>query len=79
VAPDGAREGTCQNEIRAPIQSLTPAGGRVRLRVGPLTAEIANALSETLALEPSMVVRARFEPAATRLIARGRRPRQIPG
>jgi hypothetical protein len=43
----------------------------MRVRVGPLTAEVANATAEALGLAPGMVVRAVFEPRATRLIARG--------
>jgi len=68
LAPGGEGDGEARNEIRAPIRSITPLGGRVRARVGPLTAELPSAAAA--ALEPAMVVRARFDPAATRLIPR---------
>jgi ABC-type sulfate/molybdate transport systems ATPase subunit len=65
-----APNGVAPNEIRAAIESLTPAGGSVRARVGPLEAEIANETAVALALAPAMIVRASFGPAVTRLIAR---------
>jgi len=55
------------NEIMAAVRSLTPVGGRVRALVGPLTVAASAA---ALALAPGMLVRARFAPADTRLIAR---------
>ena len=68
LAPGGEPAGDgIRNEIRAPVLSLTPAGGLTRVLVGPLTAEVA----DTSALAPGTIARARFAPADTRLIARG--------
>ena len=71
IEPDGDAGAGPPNEIRATIRSLMPAGGRVRARVGPLTAEVPDEEATALGLAPAMVVRARFDPAKTRLIARG--------
>jgi molybdate transport system ATP-binding protein len=57
------------NEISAPIASLTPAGGRVRVRLGPLTAECAHADVERVGLRRGEPATASFEPAHARLIA----------
>ena len=67
LAADGDPPDPALNEIRAPVRSLTPLGGRTRVLVGPLTAEVADAG----ALAPGALARARFAPADTRLIARG--------
>jgi molybdate transport system ATP-binding protein len=57
------------NEIVAPIASLTPAGGRVRVRMGPLTAECDNEDVERAGLRRGDPATASFAPADARLIA----------
>jgi molybdate transport system ATP-binding protein len=56
------------NEIIAPIASLTPAGGRVRVRMGPLTAELAHEDVERGGLRRGEPATASFAPADARLI-----------
>lgn len=56
------------NHVRAPILSLTPVGNRVRVRIGPLVAEITGASAERLGLAPGEVVVASFKATATRLL-----------
>jgi molybdate transport system ATP-binding protein len=59
------------NHLRAPIGSLVPVGNRVRVRVGPLTAEITAASAERLALRPGAPIVATFKATATRLFPAG--------
>ncbi len=69
VAVDSAHaDDPALNVLRAPIASITPEGNRVRIRVGPLVAELAAADAHGRGLEPGQVVAARFAPAATRLV-----------
>ena len=56
------------NHVRAPIVAVTPTGNRVRIRVGPLTAEVTAASAERLGLRPGEVVVASFKATATRLV-----------
>ena len=56
------------NELRAPIASITPEGNRVRIRVGPLIAELPAVDARRSGLEAGQVVAARFAPEATRLV-----------
>jgi hypothetical protein len=70
LEPGGPRADASPNEIVAAIRSLTAVGGRVRALVGPLKVELPGASAAALSLAPGMLVRARFEPADTRLIAR---------
>jgi ABC-type sulfate/molybdate transport systems ATPase subunit len=56
------------NHVRAPIASLTAVGSRVRVRVGPLVAEVTNASIERLGLREGDVVVATFKATATRLV-----------
>jgi molybdate transport system ATP-binding protein len=56
------------NHVRAPILALTPAGNRVRVRVGHLTAELTAASVERLGLRQGDVVVASFKATATRLV-----------
>jgi molybdate transport system ATP-binding protein len=57
------------NEIVASIASLTPEGGRVRVRMGPLTAECTTEDVERLGLHRGDPMTACFSPANARLIA----------
>ena len=79
VGPDGT-DTVGLNRLRAPIASLTPIGSRMRVRIGPLIAEMAAADAETLGLTTGLVVSATFTPAATRLVPlNGDRPTTRPG
>ncbi len=57
------------NEIVAPVTSLTPEGGRVRVRMGALTAECATEDVERLGLHRGDPVTACFSPAVARMVA----------
>ncbi len=59
------------NELRAPIASVAPVGDRVRLRVGPLVAELGAAEARERGLVAGAVASARFAPEETRLVPLG--------
>ncbi|HEY3069443.1 MAG TPA: ABC transporter ATP-binding protein [Gaiellaceae bacterium] len=59
---------SAQNHIRAPIATLVPVANRVRVRVGPLTAEITGASADRLGLRAGEVVVASFKASGTRLV-----------
>lgn len=63
-----APAGTAVNHVRAPIASLVELGNRVRLRVGPLTAEVTAGSAERLGLREGDVVVASFKATAARLL-----------
>jgi molybdopterin-binding protein len=56
------------NHVTAPIAALVPVGNRVRVRIGPLTAELTAPSAERLGLAPGEVVVAMFKATATRLV-----------
>jgi molybdate transport system ATP-binding protein len=56
-----------QNHVRDEIASVVPLGNRVRVRVGPLTAEVTAASAEHLGLRPGGTVVASFKATGTRL------------
>ena len=56
------------NHLTAPIASLAPAGNRVRVRAGPLVAEVTAASAARLGLAPGEVVVVSFKATATRLV-----------
>ena len=56
------------NHVRGDVRSLVVLGNRVRVRVGPLTAEITAASSERLGLREGEAVVASFKATATRLV-----------
>lgn len=62
-APDGSL-----NRILAPIASVAPAGNRLRVRIGPLVAEVPADAAGGLDLTTGRVASATFAPAATRLV-----------
>jgi molybdate transport system ATP-binding protein len=64
--PDDSR----MNHIRSAVLSVAPMGNRVRVRVGPVVAEITSASAERLGLQPGSVVTASFKATAARLFAR---------
>jgi molybdate transport system ATP-binding protein len=56
------------NHVRAPIRSLVPVANRIRVRVGPLTAEITAGSAERLGLGEHETVVASFKATGTRLL-----------
>jgi molybdate transport system ATP-binding protein len=60
-----------QNHLRARIESIVPVENRMRVRVGPLTAEVTAASSERLALSIGETVVASFKATGTRLVSLG--------
>jgi molybdate transport system ATP-binding protein len=63
-----APDDSALNHVRAPITSLVPVGNRVRVRVGPLTAEVTSASAARLDLAVGDVVVASFKATGTRLV-----------
>ena len=59
------------NHVRGDVRSLVALGNRVRVRVGPLTAEVTAASAERLALAEGEPLVASFKATATRLVALG--------
>jgi molybdenum ABC transporter ATP-binding protein len=59
------------NVIRAPIRSITELGNRVRLGVGPVSAEITSESLRRLGLTDGQVVYASFKATGTRVLSRG--------
>jgi molybdate transport system ATP-binding protein len=62
---------SAQNHIRGVVASLVPVGNRVRVRVGPLTAEITADSSDRLALRVDGQAVASFKATATKLLRQG--------
>lgn len=63
-----AGDGDGRNRLRAPVGAVTPRGDRVRVRVGPLVAEITAAAAAAAGVAPGNVVTATWAPEATRLV-----------
>ncbi len=61
-----------QNHLHATIASIVPVGNRVRVRIGPLTAEITAASAAQLGLHHGETAVASFKATATRLTPLGR-------
>jgi molybdate transport system ATP-binding protein len=57
------------NHMHGNVRSLVTLGNRVRVRVGPLTAEVTAASAERLALAEGELVVASFKATATRLVS----------
>jgi len=57
------------NHIRAPITSLVPLGNRVRVRIGPLTAEVTARSVQRMGLNEGDVVVASFKATGARLLS----------
>jgi molybdate transport system ATP-binding protein len=66
TTPDDSR----MNHVRSPVLSVAPMGNRVRVRVGPVVAEITAASAERLDLRPGELVTASFKATAARLFPR---------
>ena len=62
-----ARDESSLNRIAGEVVSLTPVGNRVRVRVGPLVAEVTASSVERLGLRVGGVATAGFKATATRL------------
>jgi ABC-type sulfate/molybdate transport systems ATPase subunit len=60
-------EDSMQNHVRAEIESIVPVGNRMRVRLGPLTAEITASSAERLELREGQSAVASFKAASTRL------------
>ncbi len=56
------------NHVRAPVASIVSLGNRVRVRVGPLTAEVTSSSITRLAVGEGDVVVASFKATGTRLL-----------
>jgi molybdate transport system ATP-binding protein len=56
------------NHLRAPVASVVSLGNRVRVRVGPLTAEVTDASATRLALGEGDIVVASFKATGARLL-----------
>jgi molybdate transport system ATP-binding protein len=59
------------NHVSAPIATVVPVGNRLRVRVGPLVAEVTAASAERLALRPGEPIVASFKATGTRLLPLG--------
>ena len=57
------------NHVRAPITSLVALGNRVRVRIGPLTAEVTARSADRMGLREGDVVVASFKATGARLLA----------
>jgi ABC-type sulfate/molybdate transport systems ATPase subunit len=64
-------DGSAQNEIQGEIRSIMHVGNRVRVRVGPVVAEVSDAAAVDLGLVVGMPVVASFKATGTKLVARG--------
>jgi len=64
-------EAGSDNVIRGEIRSIAHVGDRVRVQVGPLTAELVAASLDHLGLAPGTVVVASFKANGTRLVPPG--------
>jgi molybdate transport system ATP-binding protein len=56
------------NHVRARIASVVPVGNRVRVRVGPLTAEVTAESADRLRLRPGDTIVASFKATGTRVV-----------
>ena len=70
LARDAPHDSTL-NHVRGPIVSVVPVGNRLRVRVGPLVAEVTAASAERLGLHPGEPVVASFKATGTRLLPLG--------
>jgi molybdopterin-binding protein len=57
-----------QNHVHGAIESIVPVANRIRVRVGPLTAEITGESATRLGLAAGERVVASFKASGTRLI-----------
>ncbi len=64
-----AETGSASNAVRGRIRSLVHVSNRVRVKVGPITAEVTAASAERLGLEVGAMAVASFKATGTRLVA----------
>jgi molybdate transport system ATP-binding protein len=64
----GEVDDSAVNHLRAPVASLVPLGNRVRVRVGPVTAEITAASADRLGLAVGEIAVASFKATGARLL-----------
>jgi molybdate transport system ATP-binding protein len=69
-ADDGGAGANGRNRLRAPVGAVMPHGDRVRVRVGPLVAEVSPAAADAAGVAPGRIVTATWTPEATRLVPR---------
>ena len=67
----GPRADSAQNIIQGEVRSLVHVSNRVRVKIGPLTAEVTAASAERLELAVGTPVVASFKATGTRLVAAG--------
>jgi ABC-type sulfate/molybdate transport systems ATPase subunit len=60
--------GSALNHVQRAVTSIVPVGNRVRVRVGPLSAELTALSAEQLGLQRGEEVHATFKATATRLV-----------
>jgi molybdate transport system ATP-binding protein len=60
---------SAMNVIRGPIRTISELGNRVRLTIGPVSAEITAESLERLELKPGQIVYASFKATGTRIVA----------
>ena len=60
--------GSALNHVERAVTSIVPVGNRVRVRVGPLSAELTALSAEQLGLQRGEEVHATFKATATRLV-----------
>ena len=60
--------GSALNDVTRSVTSIVPVGNRVRVRVGPLSAELTALSAEQLGLQRGDEVHATFKATATRLV-----------
>lgn len=68
AAPDDS----ALNHVGGTIAAVVPVGNRMRVTIGPLTAEITAASAARLGLEPGQTAVASFKATGARLVPRGR-------
>jgi ABC-type sulfate/molybdate transport systems ATPase subunit len=61
---------SAQNHLQAEVQSIVPVGNRVRVTVGPVTAEVTAESASRLRLREGDLLVASWKATATRLVAR---------
>jgi molybdopterin-binding protein len=66
------------NLVQGEVASVAHVGNRVRVRVGPLTAEVTEASAERLDLTVGSRIYASFKATGTRLVPLGRSERISP-
>jgi molybdate transport system ATP-binding protein len=62
---------SAQNHLRGRVETMVPMGNRVRVRIGPLTAEITTLAASRIGLEEGQPAVATFKATGTRLVPLG--------